>query len=51
LRWRSARGLVLTTRLGLEFDRRHRLEDDVGSQLHRAVGEARYFELAAGYRW
>jgi hypothetical protein len=51
LRWRSAGGLVLTTRLGLEFERRHRLEDDAGSRVNRAVGEARYFELAAGYRW
>lgn len=51
LRWRSAGGLVLTTRLGLEFERRHRLEDDMGSRVSRTVGEARYFELAAGYRW
>jgi hypothetical protein len=51
LRWRSAAGLVLTTRLGLEFERRHRLEDDTGAGVNRAVDEARYLELSAGYRW
>ena len=51
LRWRAAGGLVLTTRLGLEFDRRHRLEDDMGATVTRAVDEARFFELSAGYRW
>jgi len=51
LRWQSAGGLVLTTRAGLEFDRRHRLEDDLGATVNRAVGEAGFFELAVGYRW
>jgi hypothetical protein len=51
LRWRATGGLVLTTRLGLEFDRRHRLEDDTGSVVNRAVDEAAWFELSAGYRW
>lgn len=51
LRWRPAGGVVLTTRLGLEFDRRHRLEDDTGVTVNRGVGEATYFELSAGYRW
>lgn len=51
LRWRSAGGLMLATRLGLEFERRHRLEDDAGAPVNRAVREAGYFELTAGYRW
>ncbi|HUG99072.1 MAG TPA: hypothetical protein VMQ83_07840 [Gammaproteobacteria bacterium] len=51
LRWRPAGGFVLTTRAGLEFDRRHRLEDDTGAIVNRAVDEAAYFELSAGYRW
>jgi hypothetical protein len=51
LRWRPAGGFVLTTHLGLEFDRRHRLEDDTGATVNRAVDEAAYFELSAGYRW
>jgi hypothetical protein len=51
LRWRGANGFALTTRLGLEFDRRHRLEDDMGATVNRAVDEAGYFELSAGYRW
>jgi acetyl esterase/lipase len=51
LRWRSTGGLVLTTRLGLEFDRRHRLEDDTGASVNRAVDEAAFFALAAAYRW
>lgn len=49
--WRSAGGLMLTTRAGLEFERRHRLEDDTGATVNRAVDEAGYFELTAGYRW
>lgn len=51
LRWRQAGGFVLTTRAGLEFDRRHRFEDDTGETVNRGAGEATYFELAAGYRW
>jgi hypothetical protein len=51
LRWQWSGGLVLTTRAGLEFERRHRLEDDTGATVNRAVGEAAYIELAAGYRW
>lgn len=51
VRWRSAAGLVLTTRAGLEFERRHRLEDDAGAVVNRAISEIRYFELAVGYRW
>jgi hypothetical protein len=51
LRWRSAAGFVLATRLGLEFERRHRLENDTGAAVDRGVDEARYFELSAGYRW
>lgn len=49
--WRPAGGFALTARLGLEFDRRHRLEDDTGATVNRAVDEATYFELSAGYRW
>ena len=51
VRWRPAGGFVLTTRLGLEFDRRHRLEDDTGASVARAVDEATFFELSAAYRW
>lgn len=51
LRWESSGGLFLTTRTGLEFERRHRLEDDTGATVNRAAGEAGFFELAAGYRW
>jgi hypothetical protein len=51
LHWRSAGSFMLTTRAGLEFDRRHRLEDDTGASVNRAVDEAVYFELSAGYRW
>lgn len=51
VRWQSSSGLVLTTRAGLEFERRHRFEDDEGELVNRAVGEAGYFEFAAGYRW
>ncbi|NHA14852.1 hypothetical protein [Thioalkalivibrio sp. XN279] len=51
LRWESSGGLFLTTRAGLEFERRHRLEDDTGATVNRAVGEAGFFELAAGHRW
>lgn len=51
LRWRPVGRFVLTTQLGLEFDRRHRLVDDKGATVNRAVDEAAYFELSAGYRW
>ena len=51
LDWRSAGGFALKAQLGLEFDRRHRLEDDTGATVNRAVDEAAYFELSAGYRW
>lgn len=51
LRWRSAIGIVLAMHAGLEFERRHRLEDDTGTIVNRAVDEARYLELSAGYRW
>lgn len=51
LRWQSAGGFVLTSRAGLEFERRHRLEDDTGATVNRAVDEAAFFELAVGYRW
>jgi hypothetical protein len=51
LRWQSSGGVFLTTRAGLEFERRHRLEDDTGAIVNRAVEEAGFFELAAGYRW
>ena len=51
LRWESSGGLFLTTRAGLEFERRHRLEDDTGAVVNRAVDEAAFVELAAGYRW
>lgn len=51
LSWRSAVGFVITARGGLEFERRHRLEDDTGTTVDRAVGEAGYFELAAAYQW
>jgi hypothetical protein len=51
VRWHPAGGFVLTTRLGLEFERRHRLEDDTGARVNRAVDEAAFFELSATYRW
>lgn len=51
LHWQSAGGLVLTSRAGLEFERRHRLEDDTGAFVNRAVQEAAYLEVSAGYRW
>lgn len=51
LRWESSGGLFLATRAGLEFDRRHRLEDDSGATVNRGVDEAAFVELAAGYRW
>lgn len=51
LRWQSAGGLVLTSRAGLEFERRHRLEDDTGAFVNRAVQEAAYLEVSGGYRW
>lgn len=51
LRWQTAGGLFLTTRAGLEFERRHRLEDDTGAVADQGVGEATFVELAAGYRW
>lgn len=51
LHWQSAGGLVLTSRAGLEFDRRHRLEDDTGAFVNRAAQEAAYLEVSAGYRW
>jgi hypothetical protein len=51
LRWLSESGFLLTTRAGLEFERRHRLEDDTGALVNRDVGEAAFFELSAGFRW
>ena len=51
LRWESRGGLFLTTQAGLEFERRHRLEDDNGAMVNRGVDEAAFVELAAGYRW
>lgn len=51
LRWQSPGGLVLSSRAGLEFERRHRLEDDTGAGVDRAVSEAAYVEISAGYRW
>ena len=51
LHWQSAGGLLLTSRAGLEFERRHRLEDDTGAAVNRGVGEATFFELSASFRW
>jgi hypothetical protein len=51
LHWRSTGGLMLTTRAGLEFERRHRLEDDTGATVNRAVEDAGFLEVALGYRW
>ena len=51
VRWQSSGGLVLSTRAGLEFERRHRLEDDTGAVVNRGAEEARFLELALGYRW
>ena len=51
LRWASSGGFFLTSRAGVEFERRHRLEDDTGATVNRAVEEAPFIELAAGYRW
>lgn len=51
LHWRSACGFLLTSRAGLEFERRHRLEDDRGVVINRAAGEAAFIELSAAYRW
>lgn len=50
-RWRADRGFLLAARAGLEFDRRHRLEDDTGATVQRAVGEAMYVTVSAGYQW
>jgi hypothetical protein len=51
VRSQLAGGLLLTTRAGLEFERRHRLEDDTGAAVNRGIGEATFFELSASFRW
>jgi hypothetical protein len=49
--WQPAWGLRLQAQAGLEFDRRHRFEDDLGGRVDRVAGDAAYLELRIGYQW
>jgi len=49
--WRRPAGWFLAMGSGLEFSRRHRLEDDLGGTVDRSVDDASFVELAGGYRW
>jgi hypothetical protein len=49
--WGGASGWRLAASAGLEFDRRHRLEDDLGSRVDRAAGDASFFDVSLAYRW
>lgn len=51
LAWRRPAGWFLAASAGLEFSRRHRLEDDLGAIVDRSVDDAGFVEIAGGYRW
>jgi hypothetical protein len=51
LQWRPASRWQVTARAGVEFDRRHRFEDDAGARVNRAADDAAYAELSVAYRW
>lgn len=50
-RWQSASGVLIVAQGGLEFGRRHRLEDDQGGRVDRPADDAAYFEIRIGYQW
>jgi hypothetical protein len=50
-RWQSRAGFQIQAQAGLEFDRRHRFEDDLGGRVDLKVADAAYFELRVGYQW
>ena len=49
--WRPAARWQVTARAGVEFDRRHRFEDDEGARVNRAADDAAYAELSVAYRF
>jgi hypothetical protein len=51
VQWRPMARWQLTARAGVEFDRRHRFEDDEGARVNRAADDAAYAEVAFAYRW
>jgi hypothetical protein len=50
-RWQSASGLQLQAQAGLEFDRRHRFEDDEGFTVDRKADDAAFLGLRVDYQW
>lgn len=50
-RWQSASGLQLRVQAGVEFDRRHRFEDDEGLRVDRKADDAAYLGLRIDYQW
>lgn len=50
-RWQAGAGFLLSAQAGLEFNRRHRFEDDEGARVNREADDALYLELRIGYRW
>jgi hypothetical protein len=50
-RWRPAESFSITARTGIEYDRRHRLEDDNGALVDRAAQDALFAEIVLDYRW
>jgi hypothetical protein len=49
--WQTAAGFLLSAQAGLEFNRRHRFEDDEGARVNREADDVLYLELRIGYRW
>lgn len=49
--WRFGSGWALTAQAGLEFERRHRFEDDTGMRIDRRAADALYTEFGLAYHW
>jgi hypothetical protein len=50
-RWQPASGVQVQAQAGLEFDRRHRFEDDEGFRVDRTADDAAYVGLSIHYQW
>ena len=51
VRWHGSESLSVTARAGVEFERRHRLEDDDGALVDRPAQDALFAEIVLDYRW
>lgn len=51
VRWHGGESFSVTARAGVEFDRRHRLEDDNGAVVDQSANDAPFAEVVLSYRW